>query len=89
MSAPAKCLKNGVSNEECILLGKQGNSHICVAQSCQKKHRKKMGMRRPWQRLPREIVDAPTPIQCQVGWGSDQPGLMDSVPAYGRGTGTT
>lgn len=85
MSAPGKCLKNGVTNGECFLSGKQGNSSTCVAQSCQKKHRKKMGVIRHWQRLPREIVDASIPTQCQVGWGSDLPGLMEGVPAYGGG----
>ena len=36
---------------------------------------------RCWNRLPREVVDAPslgtpTPVQGQVGWGSRQPGLV-------------
>ena len=27
-------------------------------------------------------------IQGQVGWGSDQPGLVEGVLAHGRGGGT-
>ena len=45
---------------------------------------------RHWNRLPREAVDAPIPgsVQGQVGWGFGQPGLVEGVPAHGRGVGT-
>jgi len=42
---------------------------------------------RHWNRMPREAVDAP-PVQGQVGWGFEQPGLVESVPAHDRGVGT-
>jgi len=29
----------------------------------------------------------PGNIQGQVGWGSEQPGLVEDVPAHGRGQG--
>jgi len=43
-----------------------------------------------WHRLPREAVDAPFPgsVQGQVGLSSGQPGLVEHVPAHGRGVGT-
>jgi len=43
-----------------------------------------------WNRLPREVVDAPLPgsVQGQVGWGFEQPGLVEGVPAHSRGVGT-
>jgi len=28
-------------------------------------------------------------VQGQVGWGFEQPGLVEGVPAHGRGVGTT
>jgi len=34
---------------------------------------------RDWNRLPRE---------GQVGWGFEQPGLVEGVPAHGGGVGT-
>ena len=45
---------------------------------------------RHWNRLPREVVDAPIPgsVQGQVGRGFEQPGLVEGVPAHGRGVGT-
>jgi len=27
-------------------------------------------------------------VQDEVGWSSEQPGLVEDVPAYGRGVGT-
>jgi len=30
----------------------------------------------------------PGSVQGQVGWGSEQPGLVDGVPAHGKGVGT-
>jgi len=36
-----------------------------------------------WNRLPREVVDGS--VQGQVGWSSEQPGLVEDVPAHGRG----
>ena len=39
---------------------------------------------RPWNRLPDEVVDAPS----QAGWGFQQPGVEGGVPAYSRGLGT-
>jgi len=43
-----------------------------------------------WNRLPREAVDAllPGSVQGQVGWSSEQSGLVEDVPACGRGVGT-
>jgi len=45
---------------------------------------------RPWPRLPREAVVCPLPgsVQGQVGRGFEQRGLVEDVPAYGRGLGT-
>ena len=45
---------------------------------------------RPWPRLPREAVANPLPgsVQGQVGWSSEHPGLVEDVPAHGRGFGT-
>jgi len=45
---------------------------------------------RHWKRLPREAVDAPIPesVQGQVGWSFEQHGLVEGVPAHGRGVGT-
>ena len=30
----------------------------------------------------------PGSVQGQVGWGFEQPGLVEGVPAHGRGVGT-
>ena len=38
-----------------------------------------------WNRLPREVVAAPSLVQGQVGRGFGQPGLVEGVPAHGRG----
>jgi len=45
---------------------------------------------RHWHRLPRETVDAPIPesVQGQAGWGFEQPGLVEGVPAHSREVGT-
>jgi len=41
-----------------------------------------------WNRLPREVVDAPSlDIQGQVGRDSEQPDLVEDVPAHCRGVG--
>jgi len=42
-----------------------------------------------WHRLPRDVVDAPFPgnIQGQVGWGFEQPDLVEDVPAHCRVVG--
>jgi len=46
---------------------------------------------RHWNRLPRELVDAPCPIpgdvQGQDGQDSEQPDLAASVPVHCRGDG--
>jgi len=36
-------------------------------------------------------VEIPIPgsFQGQAGWGFEQPGLMEGVPAHGRGVGPT
>jgi len=49
-----------------------------------------MSVVRHWNRLPREAVDAPFPgsVQGQVGWGFEQPGLVEGVPAQGSKVGT-
>ena len=45
-----------------------------------------MRVMRHWHRLPREAVDAPS---LEGGWmGFEQPGLVEAVPAHGRGIGT-
>jgi len=43
-----------------------------------------------WNGLPREVVAAPSleVVQGQVGWSSEQPGLVEDVLAHGRGIGT-
>jgi len=41
---------------------------------------------RHWNRLPREAVDAPS-LEGQAGQGSEQPGLVEAVPAHGMGVG--
>ena len=44
-----------------------------------------------WNRLPKEVVDAPsldTRVQGQAGCGSGQPGLVVGDPAHGRGVET-
>ena len=43
-----------------------------------------------WNRLPKEVVDAPIPgdIQGQAGCGSGQPGLVVGDPAQSRGVET-
>ena len=41
-----------------------------------------------WPRLPREVVDAPSleaRVQGQAGRGSEQPDLVEDVPAHCRG----
>jgi len=45
---------------------------------------------RPWPRLPREavVVHLPGSIQGQAGWSSEKLGLVEDVPAHGRGIGT-
>jgi len=45
---------------------------------------------KPWCRLPREAVAAPLPgrVQGRVGWSSEHPGVVEDVPADGRGVGT-
>jgi len=42
---------------------------------------------RQWNRLPREAVAAPSleAFQAQAGWSSEQPGVVEGVPAHGRG----
>ncbi|KAJ7412535.1 hypothetical protein WISP_95809 [Willisornis vidua] len=44
-----------------------------------------------WNRLPREVVDAPSLediVEGQIGWGPEQSGLAEGVPAHGKGVGT-
>ena len=45
---------------------------------------------RHWNRLPRWGGGCPLPgsVQGQVGRGFEQPGLVEGVPAHGRGVGT-
>jgi len=42
-----------------------------------------------WLRLSSEVVNAPIPgnVQGQAGWVSEQPDLVEDVPAYCRGVG--
>jgi len=48
-----------------------------------------MGVVKHWHGLPREVVRCPIPgnIEGQVGWSSEQPGLVEDVPAHCRGVG--
>jgi len=41
-----------------------------------------------WHRLPREAVAAPSLEVFKARWSSKQPGLVEDVPAHGRGVGT-
>lgn len=39
---------------------------------------------KPWRRQPRGVVEGPSPgIQGQIGPGTEQPGIVEDVPAYG------
>ena len=42
-----------------------------------------------WHRLPREVVEAPSLETFKVRWdrGSEQPDLVEDVPAHCRGVG--
>jgi len=40
-----------------------------------------------WNRLPGEVVDAPTLETFKVRWGSEQPDLVEEVPAHCRSVG--
>jgi len=42
---------------------------------------------RHWKRLSTGVVAGSIP--GQVGWSFEQPGLVEGVPAHGRGVGTT
>lgn len=48
-----------------------------------------MGVVGHWDRLSKEIVDAPSlpSVQGQVGQGSEQPGLEKDAPGHGRVVG--
>jgi len=37
---------------------------------------------------PLTPLTSPGSVQGQVGWSSEQPSLVEDVPAYGRGVGT-
>lgn len=37
----------------------------------------------------RDACPIPGCVQDQVGWGSEQPGVMEDVPAHGQGVRTT
>jgi len=45
---------------------------------------------RHWHRLPRESCRCSLPgkVQDQVGQGFEQPGVVEGVPAHGRGVRT-
>lgn len=47
---------------------------------------------RKWNRVPREVVDAPCLEVFKMvegaEWGFEQPGLVKGVPAFGRRFGT-
>jgi len=41
-----------------------------------------------WHRLPREVVAAPSLEMFKLGWGFEKPGVVEAVPANGRGVGS-
>jgi len=54
----------------------QGMEHLCYEERL-----RELGL------LPKGVVDAPSleGVQGQVEWGFEQPGLLEGVPAHGRG----
>lgn len=48
-------------------------------------------MVRHWYRVPQRSCGCPIlgSVQRQVGWGSEQPGLLEGIPAHGRGVEMT
>ncbi|PKU41182.1 hypothetical protein llap_8511 [Limosa lapponica baueri] len=69
-----------------------GNDFKLKEGSCRLDIRKQffmLRMMKHWPKLPREVVDAPSlgNSQGQVGWGSEQPDLVEDVPAYCKGIG--
>jgi len=46
---------------------------------------------RHWEQVAQRSCDCRIPggVQSQVGWSSEQPGLVEDVPAHGRGLGTS
>jgi len=42
----------------------------------------------PQLKKPVPICPLPGSVQAQAGWSSEQPGLVEDVPAHGRGVGT-
>ncbi|KAK4825070.1 LOW QUALITY PROTEIN: hypothetical protein QYF61_023074, partial [Mycteria americana] len=59
---------------------KEGRSRLEIRKKCFT-----LRVVRHWPRLPREVVDAPSLETFQVGRGSEQPALVEDVPARGRG----
>jgi len=49
-----------------------------------------MRLVRHWNRLSQRSCGCPLPgsVQGQAGWDFEQPGLVEGVPAHGRGVGT-
>jgi len=43
-----------------------------------------MRLLRHWNRLPRDVVDVPS-LEGHVGWGFEQPGLVEGIPAWQGG----
>jgi len=43
-----------------------------------------------WEQVAQRSCGCPLPgsVQGQAGWSSEQPGLVEDVPAHGRGVGT-
>jgi len=80
-------------SQACVVIG-QGGEGFKLKEGRFRLHIRKrfftMRVVKHWPRLPREAVAAPSlgEVQGHVAWSSEQPGLVEDVPAHGRGVGT-